>query len=166
MTVEYKSIKSKRPPLNLFEVKRVSLQGTNDDTFQKIYCARNFVIPQSGFTQKRIVETATIITGLIISNTSDSNITIKPTVAIRGLKEGDSREEFIIIKEVPIEPNDFASISLDRQVMKSSAYDIDDETTAPEDKTGEYLLINLKTGTADIHFSYIVNQREEFTEEQ
>lgn len=168
MSFEYKSILTKRPPLNLFEVKRSSLSANNE--YQTIYCARNFIIPQSGFTQERKVETATIITSLIVSNTSDN--TVYATVAIKGLKETvddvDVRNDFIIIKDVPIEPSDFASISLDRQVMKSSAERIDESAELTSElrmKLGEELMIKITSGSVDVHFSYIVNQREEFTEE-
>lgn len=168
MSFEYKSILTKRPPLNLFEVKRSSLSA--NDEYQTIYCARNFIIPQSGFTQERKVETATIITSLIVSNTSVN--TVYATVAIKGLKETvddvDIRNDFIIIKDVPIEPSDFASISLDRQVMKSSAERIDESAELTSElrmKLGEELMIKITSGSVDVHFSYIVNQREEFTEE-
>lgn len=172
LNFDYKSIISKRPPLNLFEVKRATIATPNED--KTIYCARNFVIPQSGFTKERIVETATIITGLIITNTGSVNQTIKATVKIRGLKEGtvgsETREDYIIIKDVPIEPHDFASISLDRQVMKSSAENVKIDVANIDDinykKLGEELIIKIDSGSVDVHFSYIVNQREELTVEQ
>lgn len=165
MAIVRTSIVTPRPPLNLFEVTRKTLSGDESD-YQTIYCARNYVIPGSGFSAKRTIQTATIMTGLIVSNTSDQTVYV--SVAIKGLKlnEIDPRETFTIIKEVPIEPNDFASISLDRQVMRSSAVEITPADNDDEDKGGEELQLKVHTlnTTVDVHFSYIINQREEYQE--
>ena len=60
---------------------------------------------------------------------------------------------YTVVNSAPIPPNDFLSISFERQVMK----------------TGEILEIAIPSNSsasanhAHVHFSYILNQREEFT---
>jgi hypothetical protein len=60
------------------------------------------------------------------------------------------RTRYTLVNNFVIQPNDFALISLERQVMKS----------------GDRLLIQCNTDQvkpAVVHFSFILNQREEFT---
>jgi predicted metallopeptidase len=86
------------------------------------------------------------MTGLTITNIHTANI--RASARIRGV----DGVYYTVIQNAPIPFSDFLSISFERQVMK----------------TGEILEVSIPSNTssanhAHAHFSYIVNQREEFT---
>jgi hypothetical protein len=87
------------------------------------------------------------MTGLTITNMH--NATIRASARIRGV----DGVYYSVVQTAPIPPNDFLSISFERQVMK----------------TGETLEVSIPSNGspsanhAHVHFSYIINQREEFT---
>jgi len=133
-----------RPPLNLFEVERRQLQG---NTWSPIVQAPSYYIPRNGPIAARTVNTAVIMTGLTITNIHTANI--RASARIRGV----DGVYYTVIQNAPIPYSDFLSISFERQVMK----------------TGEILEVSIPSNVspsanhAHAHFSYIVNQREEFT---
>jgi hypothetical protein len=134
---------SPRPPLNLFEVERRQLQG---NAWSPIVQAPSYYIPRNGPIAARTVNTAVIMTGLTITNMHSA--TIRASAHIRGV----DGIYYSIIQNAPIPVSDFLSISFERQVMK----------------TGEILEVSIPSNTtsanhAHVHFSYILNQREEFT---
>jgi hypothetical protein len=131
-----------RPPLNLFEVERLQLQG---NTWFQVVEVPSYYIPKNGPILAKTVNTAAIMTGLTITNIH--NQTIRASARIRG---GDGIN-YLVVSAAPIPPNDFLSISFERQVMK----------------TGEVLEVSIPSNStsanhAHVHFSYIINQREEF----
>ena len=133
-----------RPPLNLFEVERKQLQG---NTWFQIVEVPSYFIPRNGPIAAKTINTAAIMTGITITNIHTA--TIRASARIRGV----DGIYYTVINTAPIPPNDFLAISFERQVMK----------------TGEILEVsipsnsNLSANHAHIHFSYIINQREEFT---
>lgn len=132
-----------RPPLNIFEVARKQLQG---NTWFQVVEVPGYYIPRNGPIAAKSVNTAAIMTGLTITNVH--NQTIRASARIKGT----DGVYYTVVNSAPIPPNDFLSISFERQVMK----------------TGEILEVstpsNVTTANhAHVHFSYIVNQREEFT---
>ena len=133
-----------RPPLNLFEVERKQLQG---NTWFQIVEVPSYYIPRNGPIAAKTINTAAIMTGITITNIHTA--TIRASARIRGV----DGIYYTVINTAPIPPNDFLAISFERQVMK----------------TGEILEVsipsnsNLSANHAHIHFSYIINQREEFT---
>lgn len=133
-----------RPPLNLFEVERKQLQG---NTWFQVLQVPSYFIPANGPIAAKSVNTAAIMTGLTITNMHTS--TIRASVRIRGV----DNTYYTVVQTAPIPVSDFLSISFERQVMK----------------TGEILEVSIPSnGTpsanhAHVHFSYIINQREEFT---
>jgi hypothetical protein len=133
-----------RPPLNLFEVERMQLQG---NTWFQIVEVPSYFIPRNGPIAAKTINTAAIMTGITITNIHTA--TIRASARIRGV----DGIYYTVINTAPIPPNDFLAISFERQVMK----------------TGEILEVsipsnsNLSANHAHIHFSYIINQREEFT---
>ena len=130
-------IVSPRPPLNLFEVVRVAI----DDTWSTIYEVPKYQIPASGPTPTSFVDTAAIMTGAFIANT----LPVAITMSARILNvEGDPYQLFTGV-QIPI--GDYLAMDLNRQVMKS------DEILQFQCSAG---------GTADVHFSFILNQREQF----
>jgi hypothetical protein len=135
---------SPRPPLNLFEVERRQLQG---NTWVQVVEVPSYYIPRNGPIAARTVNTAAIMTGLTVTNIH--NQTIRASARIKGVDGA----YYTVVHQSPIPPNDFLLISFERQVMK----------------TGEILEISIPSNVsptanhAHVHFSYIINQREEFT---
>lgn len=132
-----------RPPLNLFEVERKQLQS---NTWFQILQVPSYYIPRNGPNPPRTVNTAAIMTGLTIAN--EHTATIRVSARIRGM----DGVYYNVVKSAPVPPNDFLIIGFDRQVMM----------------TGEILEVSVPSNTtsanhATVHFSYIINQREEFT---
>lgn len=133
-----------RPPLNIFEVAREQLQG---NTWFQIVQVPSYFVPRNGPIAAKTVNTAAIMTGLTITNVH--NATIRASARIRGV----DGVYYTVVNSAPIPPNDFLSISFERQVMK----------------TGEILEVAIPSNSspsanhAHVHFSYILNQREEFT---
>lgn len=133
-----------RPPLNLFEVARKELQS---NTWVQIVEVPSYYVPRNGPIAAKTVNTAAIMTGLTITNIH--NQTIRASARIRG----NDGVYYTVVQTAPIPPNDFLSISFERQVMK----------------TGEILEVSIPSNVsptanhAHVHFSYILNQREEFT---
>ena len=132
-----------RPPLNIFDVARKQLQG---NTWVQVVEVPAYYIPINGPIAARGVNTAAIMTGIVITNVT--NTAIRASARIRG----QDSIYYTVISQAPIPPYDFLSISIERQVMLS----------------GEILEISIPSNTnpaanhAHVHFSYIINQREEF----
>lgn len=135
---------SPRPPLNLFEVERRQLQG---NTWVQVVEVPSYFVPRNGPIAAKTVNTAAIMTGLTVTNIH--NQTIRASARIKGV----DGVYYTVVHQSPIPPNDFLSISFERQVMK----------------TGEILEVSIPSNVsptanhAHVHFSYIINQREEFT---
>jgi len=128
-----------RPPLNLFEVVRKSLTSS----WQNLYEVPFYEVPASGPNPARTIDAAAIITNLIVANQSAT--TINASVRIVDALNNT----FLVANEIPVFANDFATYSLERYVLKS----------------GEAIQIQLKADqTGFAHMSFVLNQREEFTE--
>lgn len=126
-----------RPPLNLFEA--VRLDAT--DVWTTIYEVPKYRIPASGPVPQRDINAAAIMNGLIVANTTGGPI----DVSIRII--GVDTNFYSVVEEAPIPVNDFMIVSLERQVML----------------TGETIQVKLEAAqTAAIHFTFILNTREEF----
>lgn len=129
-----------RPPLNLFEVARTQIA----DNWTTIYDVPNYTIPASGPDPQRIVGAAAIMTGLAVCSLSLEGTTISVRIT-----NAAGSQNFLLIDGAMAPAGDFLSISLDRQVLRS----------------GEKLQVKCGEGqSAMTHFSFILNQREEFTE--
>lgn len=131
-----------RPPLNIFEASRELLQGNGWVTLAEV---PQYYIPGNGPNPAKTVNAVAIMTGLTITNIT--NDTIKASARI----VGPAGEIYPVLTESVIPPNDFLIISFDRQVMM----------------TWEKLQVSIPSNTtanthACAHFSYIINQREEF----
>jgi hypothetical protein len=132
-----------RPPLNLFEVERKQLQG---NTAFDILTVPSYYIPRNGPNPARVVNAAAIMTGLTITNVHSA--TIRVTAKIYDA----ANVAFTVVNNAPIPVNDFLIIKFDRQVMKSGERL---ELSVPSNSTS--------ANHAHAHFTYILNQREEFT---
>lgn len=132
------TIVTPRPPLNLFEVARITV----GDTFTTVYETPVYEIPASGPNPARLVDAAAIFTSLIVSNTSAG----AATFSIQILDVNSVAFSVAVDQDVPA--GDYVSVNLDRQILK----------------TGETLQVKMDTGnTSEVHFSFVLNQREEFT---
>jgi hypothetical protein len=85
------------------------------------------------------------MTGLTLTNNHDSTIRVSARIV------GQEGELYPILNEAVVPPNDFLSISFERQIMM----------------TWEKLQVSVPSNTtadnrATAHFTYIINQREEF----
>ena len=128
-----------RPPLNVFEVSRKVLTGNTEEWVEMTEVPR-YYIPQNGPTPARFVNTAAIMTGLTVTNMHTESVAVSARI------KGQDGEYYYVLNSSPLPPNDFMIISFDRQIMVS----------------GETLEIASDGGEAVAHFTYIVNQREEF----
>ena len=126
-----------RPPLNLFEAVRINVTAT----WTTIYQTPMYRIPANGADPQRDISAAAIMTGVIIANTSVVPITISARLL------GTTGTPFTLLTGVQVPIGDYILLDMDRQVLKT------DET------------LQLQCGTATTataHFSFILNQREEF----
>jgi hypothetical protein len=130
-----------KPPLNIFEAVRKNLSGNAAD-WQQLVEVPKFSIPANGPVAAKTVNTAAIITGLIITNTHTA--TIRASARIKDASGANTY--YPILNAAIIPPNDFLTIGFERQVLL----------------TGEKLEVVADGGTATAHFTYIVNQREDF----
>jgi len=130
-------ITTPRPPLNLFEVVRVPIT----DAWTTVYEVPLYRIPASGPTPQRDVDAAAIMTGVVIANTSIVPITVSARILdVNG-------DPFGLLERVDISVGDYLLLDIERQVLKT------DE------------ILQLQCGavqTAIAHFSFVLNQREEF----
>lgn len=131
------TIVTPRPPLNLFEAIRV--QAT--DVWTPIYTVPEYQVPASGPTPQRTLSAAAIMNGLLVANTSLSTV----QVSVRIVDKNGT--PFSVLNASPIPSNDFMIVALERQVM------LTDETIEVKMNAAQ---------TADVHFSFILNTREEF----
>ena len=126
-----------RPPLNLVAVARAPI----GPAWSTIYEVPSYLIPANGPTPARSVGAAAIMTGLLVANDGFADICFSARII------GTDGIAHTVLRDALVPPNDFALIGLDRQVLKS--------TERLEMRAGDG-----QAGT--VHFSFILNQREEF----
>jgi hypothetical protein len=141
-------ITTARPPLNLFEVVRLSFS----DSFVVLYDVPIYLVPESGPTPPYYVSAAAIITSIVVVNTSGSSANfdieiqdpINPTPPYASLTYTD----YMIVDNLTVGANSFVNVDLNRQVVKSL----------------QRVRIKASAGaTLTAHFSFVLNQREQFT---
>lgn len=128
-----------RPPLNIFEVTRKNLSGVPTE-WQEMVEVPRYYIPQNGPVPARFVNAAAIMTGLTVTNMHTASINVSARI------KGQDGNYYYMLNGAPVPPNDFLIISFERQIMI----------------TGETLEVVSEGGEGVAHFTYIVNQREEF----
>jgi hypothetical protein len=147
LSITSNTIVTANPPLNLFEANRVQLQGNN---FFDILDVPKYVVPATALKAQYSVNTAAIMTGLTITNINPATADIIISARIIGT----NNNEYYVVNKAPVPPNDFIYIGLDRQVLL----------------TGERLQVRCDNNSdptanhAVVHFSFIINQREAYTE--
>lgn len=130
-------ITTPRPPLNLFEVVRVPI----DQTLTNVYEVPLYRIPATGPDPERDVQAAAIMTGVIAANTSVIPITLYAEIV------DTSGTPHQLLDNIQVPVGDYVLLPMDRQVLK----------------TDEILRMRCGTGqTAEVHFSFVLNQRETF----
>lgn len=139
-------ITTPRPPLSLMEVVRVTADDTSGGTL--IYEVPTYDIPANGPTAQRYVEAAAVITNLTVSDlvSGTGGSTLTATITTLGGNTGS--ETFVLVGNEAVPKNGFVSLDVEKQVLKS----------------GDQLVIEMSAGdTADVHFSFILVTREEYT---
>lgn len=131
-------ITTRRPPLNLFEVVRI----TADDSGPLVYEVPTYRIPAEGPNPQRDVKAAAILTNMVISNTSAGAATASVWV------EDANSNQFFVAVALAVAQDGYIKVDLDKQILQS------DEKIYVQMDAGE---------TAEIHLSFVLNQREEFT---
>ena len=128
-----------RPPLNLFQVVRVEV----DDTSTLVLEVPRYEIPAvPPAVLPTYVDIADILTNMIISNLGAT--TAQATVTIVGA----DLVPYVLAEDISVPGNGYVTVALDRQVML----------------TGEAMYVQMATGqTANVHLSFVQNQRESFT---
>lgn len=133
-------ITTPRPPLNLFEVVRVTADSTVGGTL--IYEVPTYRIPADGPNPQRDVRAAAILTNMVIANTSAG-----ATTASIWAVDADTNQFYLAV-ELDIVQDGYIKVDLDKQILKSD----------------ERLYVRMgAAGTAEVHLSFVLNQREEFT---
>lgn len=133
-------ITTPRPPLNLFDVARVTADDTSGGTL--IYSVPTYRIPANGPSPERDVQAAAILTSLLIANTSAGAATASVWVI------DAASVQFFLAVAVPITEDGYAKIDVDKQILQST----------------EEIYVQMNAGnTAEVHLSFVLNQREEFT---
>jgi hypothetical protein len=129
-----------RPPLNLFEVVRVTADDTLAGTL--IYEVPTYRIPAEGPNPQRDVQAAAILTNMIVANTSAGAATVSVWVV-----DADENQFFVAV-ELDVAQDGYVKVDLDKQILQS----------------GEKLYVKMSADdTAEVHLSFVLNQREEFT---
>lgn len=141
------TIYSAKPPLNIFEVTRANLTG---NTWSRVLDVPKYIIPATSFAASSTVNATAIVTGLTVTNLYNDDITVSVKIT------GQDSQEYYVIKSAPVPVNDFFTVGIERHLLLSD----------------EKLDISCDSNTFDpsanhaaVHFSYIINQRETFTEE-
>lgn len=139
MTIQ---ISTPRPPLNIFEASRKDLIGGN---YYVMLDVPQYFIPAVGPTAARTVNACAIMTGLTITNTNTADILVSARI------KGQDGNYYTVLNSAPVPVNDFLYIGFERQVLLTG-------------ETMEVACVSAGVGDnfATVHFSYIINQREEF----
>ena len=133
-------ITTPRPPLNLFEVVRVTADDAVGGTL--LYEVPTYRIPAEGPNPQRDVRAAAILTNMIVANTSAGAAAVSVWVV------DTNADQFFLAVELPVAQDGYIKIDLDKQILQSD----------------EQIFARMGTGdTAEVHLSFVLNQREEFT---
>ena len=129
-----------RPPLNLALAVRINVDDT--PTGVLVYDVPIYRIPAEGPRPERFVESAAILTNVIIANTTEG-----PAAASLWVIDNETNQFYFVV-ELPIAENGYVKVDLDKQILRS----------------GEKLYVSLGASqTAQLHLSFVLYQREEFT---
>jgi hypothetical protein len=128
------------------EAVRISADDTSGGTL--VYEVPTYRIPAVGPTPQRDVEAAAVITNLTISDVTSGTGGSDVTVTITTLGGGTGSETFTLVGAENVPQNGFVSLDVEKQVLKSE----------------DQLIVEMSGGAvADVHFSFILVTREEFT---
>jgi hypothetical protein len=131
------TIVTPRPPLNLFEALRLNAT----DQWTNIYTVPKYRVPASGPVPQRDINAAAIMNGMIITNTTNGLIDVSVRII------GTNAAAYPVVVDAQVPTNDFMIISLERQVML----------------TDEAIQVKVGAGqAATVHFTFILNTREEY----
>ena len=128
-----------RPPLNLFNVARIVVPSF----WTTILDTPDYEIPANGPTPARTIEAVALLTSLIVTN----NAAVDLQLSIRVLDSNNV--SWLLLNQMDVPPNDFALIERGKQNLPS----------------GDRLQLRTENFQGAIaSLSYVLNQREEYTE--
>lgn len=133
------TITSPRPPLNLFEARRLNFS----DNWVTLYDVPSYTIPAFGPEPERTVGTAAIMTGLMVANSNINAVGFSLRISTG---EGVDIVSYDVATDIPAFSNDITIVPFDRQIMRD----------------GERMEIRSAGQTLTAHFTFILNQREQF----
>jgi hypothetical protein len=132
------TITTPRPPLNLFNVERVTVPSF----YTTLLDVPDYLIPANGPNPARTVEAVALLTSLIVANNGTGTIQVS-------LRVVDAQANtWLLLNQMDVPPNDFALIDLGKQNLRSN-------------ERLEIRTENFQGAVASL--SYVLNQREEFT---
>ena len=132
------TITTPRPPLNLFNVERVTVPSF----YTTLLDVPDYLIPANGPNPARTVEAVALLTSLIVANNGTGTIQVS-------LRVVDAQSNtWLLLNQMDVPPNDFALIDLGKQNLRSN-------------ERLEIRTENFQGAVASL--SYVLNQREEFT---
>lgn len=130
-------ITTPRPPLNVFDAKRINVT----ENWQTIFHTPIYRIPAVGPNPERDVEIVALLTSLIITNPMPQTIGVSLRI------DDGVNPPWLVLNDLLVPRNDFALIELSKQNLPS----------------GEALQVRVNTGQSAVaHLSFVSNQREEF----
>lgn len=132
------TITTPRPPLNLFNVSRITVPSF----YTTILDVPEYRIPVNGPNPERTVYAVALLTSLVVANNSSAVLQFSVRVL------DGTGASWLLLNQMDIPPNDFALIDLGKQNLPS----------------GERLQLkceNFQGAVASL--SYVLNQREEYT---
>lgn len=132
------TITTPRPPLNLFEVSRISVPSY----WTTILDTPSYVIPANGPNPQRTVGAVALLTSLVVANNGASTLQLSIRV------QDSAGNSWLLLNQMDVPANDFALIELGKQNLPS----------------GDKLQLkceNFQGAVASL--SYVLNQREEYT---
>lgn len=123
------------------------------NTWTTLYDVPEYLVPSSGPTPAYFVAAAAIVTSMIVVNNSASAASFD--VRVRDPQDANPDpyspgpfDPYIIVDTLDIPANGFVNVDLNRQVIKSL----------------QNIQVRASTGaTLTAHFSFVLNQREQFT---
>ena len=132
------TITTPRPPLNLFNVERVTVPSF----YTTLLDVPDYLIPANGPNPARTVEAVALLTSLIVANNGTGTIQVS-------LRVVDAQSNtWLLLNQMDVPSNDFALIDLGKQNLRSN-------------ERLEIRTENFQGAVASL--SYVLNQREEFT---
>ena len=136
-------ITTPKPPLNLYEVVRVTVDDTSGGTL--VYEVPTYRIPASGPTPQRDVDTAAILMSVLAADSGGASAPLSLRMWVETDGGSDTYE---VVLGQDVDAGGFAVVPINQMILVS----------------GEVLYAEVAAGEQiDLNVSFVLNTREEFT---